>query len=279
MKKNNPLVSIIVTTKNESRNINTCLKSIKNQEYKKIEIIVVDNNSTDKTKVIASKFTSKIFNIGPERSAQRNFGALKSKGEYLLFLDADMKLSKKVIIDCVNAMSDFQSKKEVGGIIIPEESYGVGFWSQVKKLERSFYVNNDQIEAARFYSKKVFEKIGGFDPAITGPEDWDLSQRVRNKYQILRINSFIFHNEGNITLKKSILKKYYYSKKFSSYIKKKENSKYLKKQISIIERYKLFLGQPQKLFKNPALGLSVLILKTLEFSAGGIGLVIGNIKK
>jgi len=52
------IVSVIITTKNEEKNIENCLRSIKNQNYprEKIEIIVVDNNSLDKTKEIALKY-------------------------------------------------------------------------------------------------------------------------------------------------------------------------------------------------------------------------------
>jgi len=53
MKSNNPLVSVIITTRNSERTIDKCLSSIKQQTYKNIEIIVVDNNSADKTKEIA----------------------------------------------------------------------------------------------------------------------------------------------------------------------------------------------------------------------------------
>ena len=61
--KSLPLVSIIITTKNEEKNIQNCLESIKCQTYpkEKIEIIVVDNHSTDKTKTVARKYNSKIF--------------------------------------------------------------------------------------------------------------------------------------------------------------------------------------------------------------------------
>lgn len=72
-------VSVIVTTKNEEGHITNCLKNIKAQTYPqdKIEIIVVDNNSSDKTKEIAKEYTDKVYNCGPERSAQRNFGVRK----------------------------------------------------------------------------------------------------------------------------------------------------------------------------------------------------------
>jgi len=65
---NNPVVSIIITTKNEEWNIENCLKSILNSQFPfsifhfPIEIIVVDNNSIDRTKEIALKYTDKVYN-------------------------------------------------------------------------------------------------------------------------------------------------------------------------------------------------------------------------
>ena len=148
---NKSLVSIIIPTKNSSTTLGACLKSIKNQTYKNIELIVVDNNSTDETKVIAKKYTDKVFNKGPERSAQRNYGVKQSNGEYTLIIDSDMELSEKVVENCVKKI---QSNTHIKAIIIPEESFGVGFWAQCKKLERSFYIGVDWIEAARFFEKK-----------------------------------------------------------------------------------------------------------------------------
>jgi len=55
------LVSVIITTKNEEKNIENCLKSIKLQTYQNIEIIVVDNNSSDQTKELSQKYTDKVL--------------------------------------------------------------------------------------------------------------------------------------------------------------------------------------------------------------------------
>jgi glycosyltransferase involved in cell wall biosynthesis len=269
-KDKQPKVSVIITTRNEERNIEVCLVSVKDQTYSNIEIIVVDNNSTDNTKSIASIYTKYIFNKGPERSSQRNFGAEKSKGVFVLFLDADMKLSKNVIKDCVISIN----KNKVGGIIIPEESYGIGFWAQCKKLERSFYIGNDYIEAARFFKKDVFENSGGYDVALTGPEDWDFSQLVKDSYGLARIKSYIYHNEGHLSLISTVSKKYYYSKKFFKYLKKRKNNDYSSKQFSIINRYMLFFSNPVKLFKNPLIGIGMLFMKFIEFVAGAFGYIL-----
>lgn len=98
-----PLISVIIPTYNEERNITTCLEAIFRQDYPhdRLEIIVVDNNSTDRTKEMAKKYTDKVYNKGPERSAQRNFGVNKAQGKYILYLDADMILSENVVSECV----------------------------------------------------------------------------------------------------------------------------------------------------------------------------------
>ena len=62
------LVSVVIAAKNEEKNIENCIKSVLEQTYPryKIEIIVVDNNSIDKTKEIAKKYTDKVFNLAQE---------------------------------------------------------------------------------------------------------------------------------------------------------------------------------------------------------------------
>jgi len=270
------LVSIIIPTKNSEKFLGKCLDSIKNQTYQNIKIIVVDNNSTDRTKEIAKKFTDKVFNKEPERSAQRNFGVSQSVGNYLLIIDSDMVLSEKVIESCVIKI---QENKNTKGIIIPEESFGEGFWAKCKKLERSFYVGVDWMEAARFFEKNAFLKAGGFDESMVSGEDWDLSQRIEKEGEIGRINDFIYHNEGGISLFKTIKKKFYYAGKFVKYVDNFQNKKRVAKQTGILNRYKLFLSQPKRLFKNPILGIGMLFMKTCEFVFGGAGYFIGKLKK
>ena len=146
------IVSVIITTRNEEKNIGNCLESIKKQTYPQelLEIILVDNNSTDRTKEIASKYTSKIFNKGPERSAQRNFGVEKSSGEYFLYLDADMILSAGIIADCMKKVRD---DSEIVAFYISEIVTGKKFWSQVRRFERSFY-DATVIDCVRFVKKE-----------------------------------------------------------------------------------------------------------------------------
>lgn len=269
-----PLVSIIVPTKNSEATLQDCLSSIDKQSYAEIELIVVDNFSDDSTPDIAKRHTKHFFSKGPERSAQRNFGVSKAKGEFVVIIDSDMNLSENVISECVQLLN---ADDQAVGVVIPEESFGDGFWAQCKKLERSFYLGVPYIEAARFFRKNIYESVGGYDADMTSGEDWDLSQRIEQHGELARCESFIYHNEGRISLWKTISKKYYYARLFSAYQKKGTSPK-IAKQTSVIGRYMLFFSKPRKLFANPVLGIGMLFMKTCEFAFGGFGLLVSKLK-
>ncbi|MDD5431395.1 MAG: glycosyltransferase [Candidatus Omnitrophica bacterium] len=228
-------VSVIVTTKNEEVNIKACLESIRRQDYpaEKIEVIVIDNNSTDRTKELSLEYTNNVFNYGPERSAQRNFGVKKASGRYVLYLDADMQLSEEVLSECFNKCE----KEGLIGLYIPEKIIGKGFWIKVRNFERSFY-DATCIDAVRFVRKDKFLGIGGFDESLTGPEDWDFDRRIRQAGGVSIIKSQIYHNEDGFNLKEYILKKCYYSQWFNLYKQKwGESDPVIKKQLGIWYRY------------------------------------------
>lgn len=274
---NNFLVSVVIPTRNSQSTIVKCLQSIKGQSYKNIEIIVVDNNSNDKTRQSAFKYTSKVYNKGPERSAQRNFGASKAKGEYLLFIDSDMSLGKNVVGECVQIMNE---SKKIYAVVIPEISWGKTFWAKCKTLERSFYLNVEWMEAARFFRSQIFKEFNGYDQLNTGTEDYDLPQRINEKYggkAISRITSYIYHDDSRISLISTCRKKMYYAKNISRYKKIPANSEHFRKQSSIFLRYRLFFSDPKKLFRNPGVAAGMIFMKTCEFAAGGIGYLLSRI--
>lgn len=269
------IVSVIVPTKNSANTLGACLDSIKNQTYQNIEIVVVDNFSDDSTPDIAKRYTKKFYSKGPERSAQRNFAVDSATGDYVCIIDSDMVLSQNVIAECIDAI---KSTNDISGVIIPEESFGEGFWAQCKKLERSFYVGVPYMEAARFFNKTDFLKLGGYNTHMVSGEDWDLSQRIESLGKLARTVGFIYHNEGKISLLKTIQKKFYYARLIRSYLDTSSSTTNLNQQTSIVGRYRLFLSKPQVLLKNPIIGAGMLFMKTCEFLFGGIGYVIARLR-
>jgi glycosyltransferase involved in cell wall biosynthesis len=264
----NSLVSVIVTTRNNHETLDACLASVVGQSYSPIELIVADNNSTDDTKEIARRYTKQVYDKGPERSAQRNFAIQKSKGQYVVVVDSDMELGLDVVSSCVVAV---QQDIMVGGVIIPEESFGDGFWARCKQLERSFYVGQDSIEAARFFRRDVFERVGGYSQEMTGGEDWDLSRRIAAVSHIGRATEFIRHNEGRLYFGRTTRKMYYYAGHAVEYFAKNPTSSALTDQSGPLARYKLFFSRPGMLLRNPVVGAGMLVLKTAEYASGGLG--------
>jgi len=206
---------VVITTKNEEENIGSCLRSIKNQTYRNVEIVVVDNFSKDNTPKISKNYTHKVYLGGPERSAQRNLGISVSRGKYVLYLDADMTLSSEVVKECVRLCEE----RPVDALYIPERIVGEGFWVGVRDFERSFY-NGTVIDAVRFFRRSLFEEAGGFDENLTGPEDADLDKRLRKIGNVGIIGAELYHNEGRFSFKKYLDKKTYYSKSYSLYVEK-----------------------------------------------------------
>jgi len=266
-----PLVSVIVTTYNNTATLAACLTSIAQQSYSSTELIVVDNNSTDDTKDIAGRYTDKVYNQGPERCAQRNYGVSQAQGDYVMIIDSDMELTPDVVSACVQqAMADPKLK----ALVIPEESFGQGFWAQCKRLERSFYVGLAWMEAARFFDAPTYRAVGGYNEALISGEDWDLSQRVGERAPIGRIHKYIRHNEGHLRLLRTLNKKYYYAQQFAHYLDANKNNPVTSSQTGIVTRYALFFSRPYQLFKRPDLGLGMLFMKTCEFAWGGFGYLV-----
>ena len=284
-----PLVSIIITTRNEEHNIGNCLRSVFLQDYGNIEVLVVDNNSSDHTKLEAQKFNVQVFNLGPERSAQRNYGLIEiATGKYGMYIDADMILTPTLVSECVDEME----LNRISGLHIEETILGRGWLSKARRYERQFY-SGTVVDGIRFFNREKFVEIGGFDSKLPpGPEDWDLDKRMKllgdlkllSKYGSARewtMSDFIgqrgiehkstyigiYHNEDEVSLKKYIRKKIYYSGSMVYYRSKwKPSDPDVKKQLGILYRYVLVfteMGKWRNILRNPVLFIQVFLLRCL----------------
>lgn len=274
------LVSIIIPTYNSSRTIEKCLESIKNQTYKNIEIIVVDNNSIDETKKVSDNYTKKVFNFWPERTFQKNKWIQESVGKYVFFVDSDMELTKKVVEKCVEL---FENNDEIWWICIPEKSVWEWLFVKIRDFERSFYFWTS-IDSARFFLKDDVEKAWWFEEDLIFFEESLLPQKIEsklNKSTNFYIKEYILHNEWNISLKKWLSKKFYYWKSLKKYQEKVKEiwiQNTVEWQLGIVWRYMIFLKN-KRFYKKTFLAIWVLCLKTLEFGAGALWLLFSKFKK
>ncbi len=274
VQKYSPLVSVVLATKNEEENIENCLRSIKKQTYPDIEIIVVDFNSTDKTRMIARKYTTRIFQLNKVmdlkktknfRGAQINLGVKKSKGTLVFFPDADMTFDKDLIQESV----DLIGKYRYSAVYIPEVIVGNGIFGRIRNFERSFY-NMTCIDVVRIVKKDIFLRIGGFDEEHIqfGPDDWDFMKKLKKKHPQLTITkNKIYHHEERLPIKTYLTKKLKYSTTFNSYSDKwGKDDQDVKKQLGFYYRFfGVFTeqGKWKKLLRHPLLTIGMYFLRML----------------
>ena len=207
-------VAVVVATRNSATTLRACLESLRAQTHP-CEIIVVDNKSSDETCLIAEELADHVLVRGPERSAQRNAGAALTAAPIIGFIDSDMILSTNVVAEVVIEIAAGSAS-----VVVPERTVGEGYWAEVSAFERSFYQNDDFVEAPRFFPAEVFHRAGGFDEAMTGAEDWDLGLRTASLGPRTRIQAEIVHEEGRVEFFNICRKKAYYAPGVALFVKK-----------------------------------------------------------
>lgn len=130
------VISAIVLAKNEELRIRTCLASLRWAD----EIIVIDNDSRDATRKIASAMGAKVIRTKEENfSKLRNLGAADAHGEWLLYVDADEKIPENLRSEILNTVAHFDSKSP-RGYFIQRTNYYMGLkWPVTDKMQRLIY--------------------------------------------------------------------------------------------------------------------------------------------
>lgn len=277
-----PLVSIIIPVKNGDKYIRKCLKSINQQTYKNIEVLIIDGGSTDKTLDIAKEFKAKIYKTKNGRSYQKNFGASKAKGKYLYFVDCDFYLDKNIVKEAVHLLENNEADMvEVHNTSDPK----VSFWSKVRKFERDMFINDEYTISPRFIPKDIFWSVKGFDEHLIAAEDYEIYNRFKEKgYKLGFTKYFEIHLDEPKTFKEILKKHYFYGRTvtqtkislFKSLVKKQKKSQ---PKLTFWQRSPIkpcHIKNGYKLLTHPILGTGLLIYQTGRYFAGLIGWVVGK---
>ena len=171
------LVSVIIPVYNVEKYVEKCIKSVLNQSLKSIEIIIVNDGSTDKSKDIVTKISTMNNNIkvinqkNNGLSEARNVGIKSARGKYIFLLDSDDYLEKHVLENMVN-----RAEKDDADIVIGKFNFvyenNDRKKSSVNWLDESLLVNNVEaikelllLEKFQFhacgklYKRELFKKI------------------------------------------------------------------------------------------------------------------------
>ncbi len=185
-----PEISVIIPAMNEEKYIRVPLEGFRKQSFRKFEVIVVDGGSNDKTVQISRKYGAKVL-VEKKRgiSPARNRGAEASKGEILVFLDADTKPSRKLLEVYKRVFAD-RNVIAATGPILPLERSGFRITKGYRFVSIFFVKNSIRIGRPSLIGsnfavrKKVFMKHKGFDEKLMTYEDWDLSGRLKGSGRI-----------------------------------------------------------------------------------------------
>ncbi len=264
------LVSVIVPTKNSGRFLEACLRSIKEQSYKEIELIVVDNFSTDNTREIAERYADKFFERGPERSAQVNYGVKMASGEFVYKVDSDFVLEQGVVGQCIEKIVEGNDAIVVHNT--PDES--VSWIARIRKFEVDMYKYDLTHSSARFVKKDVYEKIGGFNEAITAGEDYDFQNRLNNRgYKTGFVDAEALHLGEPVNIWKHMLKYFHYGVDFVNF--ENNNKQESKEQLGFFRS--VYVRNWKKFVRSPFYGIGFIIYNFFKYCFGAIGYTLGKL--
>jgi glycosyltransferase involved in cell wall biosynthesis len=198
-------LSVIIPTYNEERVVGECISFLNKQTYPDVEIIVVDDGSTDGTLDILRALWDKINTLkilkqkhkGP--GTARNLGASEARGDILVFADADMTFDRNFLKNLVRPIVSGREKGTFSKYEYVSNWNNVWArcwninegWEEKKRHPKNY---PDTQSVFRAILKKEFNKVGGFDPMGGYMDDWTLSKKLG--YEAVSAPGAIFYHKN-----------------------------------------------------------------------------------
>jgi len=272
MKKQKPLISVIIPALNSERTIKQCIKSLIQQSLKKkeYEIIIIDNGSTDKTLGILDNYKKKIKILKESKKGSynaRNKGIRNSQGNIIAFTDSDCIADKNWLLNIRKAFSN-KEIKIVGGHIeaLEKNSYIRKYCNRFGHAQDLHFKSKKPCFATSNMAvrKTEIKKVGLFNPTLKSGGDFELCHRIiKSKLEITyEPNAIIKHSYTNSLIE--FIERYY---------------RYGKGQGMIKKKYKKIIRSPHpsylSLIKNK--GISHIPLRIIQDTSFKIGCIVGRI--
>jgi glycosyltransferase involved in cell wall biosynthesis len=187
-------ISVVIPTYNYARYLPEAIDSVLAQTYAPLEIIVVDDGSTDDTPQVLATYGEKIRIIRQDNqgvAAARNTGVAAARGEYIALLDSDdLWLPRKLELQ----VARFESDPALGFVHCGAETFDgertLGVLADgMEGWVREAILSLDRVVipvpgSGTLFSKRVIDETGGFDVRLPPSDDWDLCYRIATRYPI-----------------------------------------------------------------------------------------------
>lgn len=202
-----PKVSVVITSRNNEKTIDECLKSVAELDYPKdlLEIIVIDAGSTDKTVQIAEKYTKKVVSRPVNAAAAYNYALKIASHNILAFVDSDAKVEREWLRKLVPHLEGDQVAGVSGNIETwnPENPWArsIGYDIKARYARLGKYVG--RVATMNLLLKRsVLEEVGGFDEGFPSQYDTEIGFRISNKgYKIALERTAICYHFNRQTLR------------------------------------------------------------------------------
>lgn len=258
-----PLVSVIVPTRNSARFLGLCLESIQRQTYPRIELIIVDNYSTDATPTIAQRAGATVLLAGPERSAQVNEGVRHSHGEFVFRVDSDFYVAPLVVSECVAIIASGND-----AVVVHNTPFIRGRISRIRKFEVDMYKYSLDHSAARFVRRSTYISVGGYTDTITAGEDYDFQNKLLHAgARIGFCDAEAVHLDEPSSIWPVLVKFYWYGRDFPQY--RAANPERRAVQLAFLRGD--YWRHRKQFVEHPVLSLGFALYHLLKYLAGSLG--------
>ncbi|WP_067498688.1 glycosyltransferase family 2 protein [Actinoplanes sp. TFC3] len=188
-----PLVTVIVPNYNYGSALGHCLTSIQAQTYPALELLMVDDCSTDNSVAVAQALGVRVISTGTNSgvATTRNLGAQHAAGEILVFVDSDVEIRPDAVANAVAALQQDPGVGAVCGNYDPEPLIRRGPVQEYRSLQQTYWLVADEGEISTLYTailaipRHVFTEIGPFNPRLRQTEDSDYGRRLSSRYRVL----------------------------------------------------------------------------------------------
>jgi len=170
-------ISVVLTTKNEEKNIRDLLQNLINQEGP-YEVIVVDSDSTDQTPKIIEEYSKKynqikLFNYPGTRAESMNYGIKQATGEAVAFIGGDDVADKNWIREIRKGMKDSDI---LVGLLVSQDKEKIKNLANVKLFHKGENISYPGTNTV--YKKEILDELGGFDSWFSSAEDLEINYRA-----------------------------------------------------------------------------------------------------
>ncbi|MFD5104138.1 glycosyltransferase family 2 protein [Streptomyces cinereoruber] len=188
-----PLVSVIVPNYNYGRSIGLCVEAALTQTYPNVEVVVVDDCSTDDSAAIAAAAGARVVSTGVNSgvAVARNLGAELSSGEILVFLDSDVAMHPDAVEKSVELLASGRGYGAICGTYEPEPLIRDSLIEEYRSLQQYYLLLRsegviDTVHTAILaMPRHVFDEVGPFNPILRHTEDQDYGRRISERYTVL----------------------------------------------------------------------------------------------